>query len=101
MEFLGGADYTAILKKMIVPTLLLLLQVAVDFSFGQEASSAASSLYPFDVLEPIVRLSPAIRAEGDPMGDRFGYSAVAHQLKKPTSDDDYLEALQNTVWATS
>ena len=39
-----------------------------------------------DILEPIVRTSPA----GETAGDLFGYSATLHQIQVPRSFEDAL-----------
>lgn len=51
--------------------------------------------YPFDLVAPLVRISPA-RKHGV-LGDEFGYSAVAHQIQEVSSTDSYLKALDSTV----
>ena len=52
-------------------------------------------VYPMDTVEPIVRLSPA--RKGGVTNDRFGYSAVAHQIVEISDSDSYLTALNNTM----
>lgn len=75
--------------KLVVVFLLLL--IALELCTAQTIGSN----YPIDSLEPIVRLSPASGNGGNP--DRFGYSAVAVQLQRPSEQDSYLTALSNTV----
>ena len=51
----------------------------------------SQGLETFDVLEPIVKISPAKKE------DRFGYSVTAHQLVKLSASDSFQKALDNTV----
>ncbi len=70
----------------------IVFTIALQLACCQNVDSAG---YPLDTLEPIVRVSPA--RKGGVTGDRFGYSAVAHQIVEISNNDSYLTSLENTM----
>ena len=71
------------MKLLVLITTTILLLCNNVWSQGLET---------FDILEPIVKISPARNEE-----DRFGYSVTAHQLVKLSPEDSFQKALDNTV----
>ena len=52
----------------------------------------SQGLETFDILQPIVKISPAINKD-----DKFGYSVTAHRLVELSPNDNFQKALDNTV----
>ena len=71
------------MKPLVLITTTILVLCTNVWSQGLET---------FDILQPIVKISPA-RNEVD----KFGYSVTAHQLVELSANDSFQKALDNTV----
>ena len=62
------------------------------------AHGALSPINNIDVLEPIVRRSPAL---SDAINDNFGWSAILHQIEAPAANDNLQQAVDKTRLVSS
>lgn len=74
--------------RNLVPLLGICLLLAT-----QRAHSALSPVNNIDILEPIVRSSPAL---SEPDNDYFGWATVLHQIQTVNMGDNLEQAVANT-----
>lgn len=72
--------------------------LVVVFIAPLRVHAVGSPLNNIDIVEPIVRTSPAIR---EPDNDLFGWAAVLHQIVAPANGDSHLEAAEKTRLVSS
>ena len=77
---------------MHLRNLILLLGICLVLA-ALRAQGALSPVNNIDILEPIVRVSPAF---SEPDNDYFGWSAILHQIEEPAANDNLDQRVDKT-----